>query len=403
MRIGVWLDADYNPEEGGGFSYYDKLVRSIDTYDFHESLDFCFVSTGNIEKLSLKRQCVHLKFTPSASFMEKLKCHLPLIGDLYKTKRQQRISQEQNSAFIHQLQMQHIDVIYYLRQGECHVRNFPFVATNWDIGHCSTWAFPELIYDGQFERRSHFYNTILPKALMVFAESEAGKSELMKYTHISEKKIRVVPLFAGICVEDVLPKKDQLLILDMYNLYPHKFFFYPAQFWAHKNHIGLLMAFAKFKDSHPEYKLVLTGADKGNLLHVKSIIDDMCLADSVVFPGFVPMSILNTFYTQSTALVMASYFGPTNMPPIEAMYLGCPVICSDLAGHREILGDAAIYFDATATDSIVNAMESIIQKREEYLNKLALQLQHSQFTIDVALSRINQYMFQLQTIRSNWK
>ena len=37
-----------------------------------------------------------------------------------------------------------------------------------------------------------------------------------------------------------------------------------------------------------------------------------------------------------------SLFGPENLPPLEAMALGCPVVAADVPGAREQLGDAAL-------------------------------------------------------------
>src|SRR5207253_1351991 len=43
-----------------------------------------------------------------------------------------------------------------------------------------------------------------------------------------------------------------------------EFLFYPAQFWAHKNHVNLLHALRLLHDEHSlELRLVLTGSDQG--------------------------------------------------------------------------------------------------------------------------------------------
>jgi len=59
-----------------------------------------------------------------------------------------------------------------------------------------------------------------------------------------------------------LNNEKQNEILRKYDLIKNQFFFYPAQFWAHKNHFGLVSAFARFLKSNPDYKLVLSGTDK---------------------------------------------------------------------------------------------------------------------------------------------
>lgn len=403
MKIAIWLDADYRPEEGGGFSYYDKLVKALDSYAFDPQLEVCFVSDGDIKSLPLQREKVQLTFKAHATLGEKIKAHLPLYKDYYKPILNRMQQLERHAAYRNQLQSKGIDVIYYLRQGERHVPNFPFVATNWDIGHWSTFAFPELVSDGQYAQRANFYRNILPQALSVFAESEAGKQELLHFTNISEEKIKVVPIFAGNCIEEQVSAERQAEILQQFGLTKNRYFFYPAQMWAHKNHANLIKAFAKFLETHPDYKLVFTGSDKGNKAYIQSLVEELGLTDKVVFAGFVEYAAINTFYANATALCMASFFGPTNMPPIEAMHIGCPVICSDVAGHREILGDAGLYFYARNVHSIADCMERMVAQRDMYAAAIRERATMSIFTIEVALRRINDYMVELMPIRSAWK
>ena len=52
-----------------------------------------------------------------------------------------------------------------------------------------------------------------------------------------------------------------------------------------------------------------------------------------------------SLYKESIALVMPSYFGPTNIPPLEAFNLGVPVLYSDLPGLKDQVGDAALLLD----------------------------------------------------------
>jgi glycosyltransferase involved in cell wall biosynthesis len=71
-------------------------------------------------------------------------------------------------------------------------------------------------------------------------------------------------------------------------------------------------------------------------------------------------------YLSSGALVMTSYFGPVNMPPLEAMSLGIPIIYP--IHLKEQCGDAAIYFDADDEVSLCNAIEKVFLGDER--NKL---------------------------------
>ena len=124
MKVGIWLDAEYTPEEGGGYSYYDKLVQAIDAYPFDSSIDVCFVTESQSADLHLQRSLYRLTYTPNFSIWKRVKkrfsrvCQNELIREnaINKQKRYRQILKDNG-----------IDVIYYLRQAECHINNYPFI------------------------------------------------------------------------------------------------------------------------------------------------------------------------------------------------------------------------------------------------------------------------------------
>jgi len=410
IKIAVWLNEGYTSEVGGGFSYYDKMIQAIDDYQFDSSVELCFVTESLVSKKTFSKSIIELSYVPRKlpiRFFIRIVMIVPLIGKWlkrkYKRKENEWQKKEKKDIYNKMLLDSGVRIIYYLSQANSPFFDFPFIATNWDIGHCSTFAFPELIYNGNFEWRNHFYTQILPKALMVFAESEAGKTELLKYTNIDEKKIKVVPLFAGDCVNVKSEAQKEAQFLSKNHLEKQKFFFYPAQFWAHKNHVGLLQAFATFVEQYPNYKLVFTGSDKGNLKYIQSLVSELKLEKKVLFLGFLSIEQISILYNNATSLIMATYLGPSNMPPIEAMELGCPVICSDLKGHREILGNAAIYFNPLDKEELCNAMTEMVKNRSFYKKAIEKQNRHSLFKIENSIKKMNEYFKEIAIIRNCWK
>ncbi len=396
MKIGVWLGYDLKESAGGAFSYVDRLIQLIDEYEFPKDLEICFVNLFGIG--SYHKKCIPIIPLPT-----------PIVGLLKKYVILYNIAKFFSRKYIARkglrnvLSGSEIKVMYYLHQGECLDSNFPFIATNWDIGHRSTHAFPELMWDGKpYEVRECFYRDVLPKALLVFCESQAGKQELIRYTNLGEHKIKVFPLFGGNVTNVKLSVDESEKILNSYHLKENEYFFYPAQFWPHKNHVGLIKAFAKVLETYPNFKLVLSGADKGNREYVKSIISELGITDKVLFLGFVSVEKLYCLYKYATALVMASHFGPTNMPPIEAMEIGCPVVCSNLDGHHEILGDAASYFNSYSVISIVDALEEIVVHNVEYRRKIADRKTSSEYVHTKAMPTFVSLLYELKNIRENW-
>lgn len=396
MKIGIWLRDRYVPSRGGSASYTNRLLTLIDNYQFSDGIEICYVSIAPNDKLN--REVINISQVPYviyrlSSASESLTSFIKKIDlKIIKKRGLRKILKASN-----------IKLMYYLQQTTILDSSFPFVSTNWDIGHRSTFSFPELIENREFENRDYFYQNILPKALMIICESETGKKELMEYTRIGGHKIRVMPIFAGnVCSLEISVGRMNN-ILKKIGVKRNYYFYYPAQFWAHKNHLGLLKAFKLFVNQiDNKYKLVLSGSDKGNRLYVERIIDEMGIAENVIILGFITEEEVYSLYRNATCLVMASHFGPTNMPPIEAMELGCPVACSDLGGHREILGENAAYFDSFNEISIFKAIEDIAIHREAYVDRILRQRELTKFNENHAIECLNDYLIEAARIRENW-
>jgi glycosyltransferase involved in cell wall biosynthesis len=143
------------------------------------------------------------------------------------------------------------------------------------------------------------------------------------------------------------------------------FLFYPAQFWPHKNHVNLLHAIKLLQQRGCAISLVLTGSDHGNLAHVKKTVQELGLSDLVHFCGFVPYEDILTFYREARALSYVSFFGPENLPPLEAMALECPVIYSDIPGVRTLHGDGLVYVDPKKPEAIADGVEFILDNPDK--------------------------------------
>lgn len=64
-------------------------------------------------------------------------------------------------------------------------------------------------------------------------------------------------------------------------------------------------------------------------------------------------------YRHAVGLVMPSYFGPTNIPPLEAMALGCPVAVSDKYAMPEQVGRAGLLFDPDSPEEIAGCIQKM--------------------------------------------
>ena len=395
MKIGIWLGSDIVDTIGGGGSYSNRFLRLVDNYNFDEEIELCYLTLTDNNKLN--RKCINVSQIPAllygiTRFSKTLTNFIKRV-DKYIIKRK---------GLSKILKGSDLKIICYYRPTECMDSNFPFISNNWDIGHRSTHAFPEVIVNRTFEDRDIFYKQILPKSLLTICESETGRKELIDYTGLGAHKIRVMPIFAGGVTSLSVSDEKMMSILEKIGVRRLCYFYYPAQFWAHKNHIGLIKAFKEFKKTHENFKLVFSGSDRGNKDYIIEKTQKLGLAKDVIFLGFIPEEDVYSLYKNATCLVMASHFGPTNMPPIEAMELGCPVACSDLGGHREILGDNAVYFDSYDYQSIYHALEEIVNNRESWVDKIVKQKDLTMFNAQFAMKRFNDILKEAIIIRENW-
>ena len=216
--------------------------------------------------------------------------------------------------------------------------------------------------------------------------------------------MQIIPLFPGGVVNIKTDKSITVSKIDKLSLQAGKYFFYPAQFWAHKNHYNLLLAFKKLQTDFPDLKLVLTGSDKGNKEYIREVVSKLNLTNNVLFPGFVDNETMVGFYSHASAMIMPSFLGPTNMPLLEASELNCPVLCSNLPGHIEMMGDGALYFNPADHIEMYEQMKKVldVQFREELLKKAADKLSTSLFTPENALKQLDLHLKNLIPVRKSW-
>src|SRR3989339_516329 len=224
-----------------------------------------------------------------------------------------------------------------------------------DLMHRYQRGFPEVSAHGEYGRRERHYQAVCRWARGIMVESELGKQQVLDCYGPNPDQVFVLPT---VTCQYILDGQEQAELRSLYGL-PDKYFFYPAQFWEHKNHKRLIQAAALLRDSFPDIQLVFVGSQKNAYASVRALVDQLGLAANVHFLGYVPESHMAGLYRRARALIMPTFFGPTNIPPREAIALGCPVAVSDIDGMRDQMGDAAIFFDPTSVPEIALAMEQL--------------------------------------------
>lgn len=235
----------------------------------------------------------------------------------------------------------------------------PFIWTLWDLCHLDSPEFPEVRTSGKFESREVFNSRALRKAAAVVADSAELIAKAREYFGVRESKFVTIP-FAPPASRLGESPNTRVLPTEVAEL-SGKYFFYPAQLWTHKNHLRIAEAIGKVRDRGYDLHAVFVGKDHGAGEAIRREISVLGVAAYIHFLGYVEDQEIPALYENSVGLVMASYFGPTNIPPVEAMLLKTPIIASEV--HREQLGDAAIFFNPDDASELAEGMIALVDTR----------------------------------------
>jgi glycosyltransferase involved in cell wall biosynthesis len=158
-----------------------------------------------------------------------------------------------------------------------------------------------------------------------------------------------------------LPIQDRLKVADLSVHSGNPFFFYPANFWLHKNHEVLLIAFQIYRNraGTTAWDLVLTGSDDPRRRTMQELAVALGIDDHVFFQGHVPDVELARLFASASALVFPSLHEGFGIPSVEAMKLGIPVITSNGGSLREVVGEAGLLIDPRKPLQLADAMEKL--------------------------------------------
>jgi glycosyltransferase involved in cell wall biosynthesis len=182
------------------------------------------------------------------------------------------------------------------------------------------------------------------------------KQDVVGEFGIDPGKIAVIPIRSALPATP--PRPDEVArVRRQYGL-PERFAFYPAMQFPHKNHLRLFEALAILRDRHGlTLPLILTGRSyESHSPKLEAALARLRLTEQVRMLGSVPSDDLVALFGAAWVLVFPSLFEGIGMPILEAHQYGLPVICSNAASLPEVGGDAALYFDPTSVESIVEAM-----------------------------------------------
>jgi len=246
---------------------------------------------------------------------------------------------------------------------ETHV---PFIMAIHDMQHRLQPEFPEVSANGEWESREYCFRNAARHATFLVADSEVGKADILQFyrSHVTPEQVKVLPFLPASYPNGNSLSSDGIRVRTCYDL-PERYLFYPAQFWPHKNHLRIVQALHLLRETRDlTAPIVFCGSHTGEIREhtfkeVMSFSSSVGLEKQIHYLGYVPDQDVSAIYAHATALVMPTFFGPTNIPILEAWAHGCPVLTSDIRGIREQVGNAALMVDPRSVNAIAEGIHRL--------------------------------------------
>jgi glycosyltransferase involved in cell wall biosynthesis len=328
MKIGI--DARmFGPKQGGLGRYIEQLIINLEKID-----------RAN-EYVIFLRKNNWAEYSPAAPNFIKVLADIPWYGWAEQVKMPGIIKHEK----IELMHFPHWNVPFFF--------NAPYIVTIHDLlllhyptrkastlGTVAYW-FKNLAYKIVLRHA-------VQKARAIITPSEFTKKDVMSTFNQPAEKIVTTHL---------APYNNDAAKDGRASAIPEPYVLYVGVAYPHKNLDRLLLAWNIFTEKYGnKYRLILSG--KHNYFYKKLM--ESAKSDSIIFTDFLSDADLSVVYDHASLFIFPSLYEGFGMPPLEAMAHGVPVISSRSTCLREILGDAAYYFDPEQPAEIAGAIQTVL-------------------------------------------
>ena len=209
--------------------------------------------------------------------------------------------------------------------------------------------------------------TMLPRMEpLVLTVSAFSKSRISHHLKIDESRIAVIQPGAD-HLDRVVPDYS---VIERLELKQDAYCVIVGSLDPRKNLQRVLEAISSLGHLR-DVKFVIVGG-RNNRIFASENMDEAARSKQIVWAGFVSDGELKALYEQAGCLVFPSLYEGFGLPPLEAMYCGCPVIASSRTSLPEVCGDAAMYCDAASAEDIAEKISLMMTQsalRQGYRSK----------------------------------
>jgi glycosyltransferase involved in cell wall biosynthesis len=199
-----------------------------------------------------------------------------------------------------------------------------------------------------------WYRLFLPllarRVRIIFTPSEYVKKKVKK--HFGVDNVTITP--NGVDTSVFHPTAKQTL-----NGIPEKYVLFVGSIQPRKNLMALLEAWYEIKYEFKDIFLVIAG-EAGHVFRTPKFTS----SERVRFLNYVSDHDLPGLYANAELFVLPSLDEGFGLPALEAMACGIPVLVSNGGALPEVVGEAAVIFDAGKTDNLKVSLTCCLQNKD---------------------------------------
>jgi glycosyltransferase involved in cell wall biosynthesis len=235
--------------------------------------------------------------------------------------------------------------------------------------HDMIWAFPGKYSHSKSlsvkRRLMEMYNRLTPKYALrradaVITVSHASRESIMEHLHLQHERIFVTHEAPGPLFGQVQDEHEIASVRIKYGLH-HNFILAIGSADPRKNIQRLAQAYSMLPyDLKEQFRLVVVWTHSFLAGELSGFVEYLHISDHVHFLESVPNEDLLLLYNAASLFAFPSLYEGFGLPPLEAMVCGTPVIAADNSSIPEIVGDAALLFNAQDVDEMTGVMKRVL-------------------------------------------
>lgn len=345
MRIGLNL-LHVQPSIGGVWNYILRLISTLGG-EGDSNTYICFVTRSSIDVVPTGKKNIEI-----------------VLVDIDPISRWRRVLYE-NTMLPFQVKRYRIDVLHWFAATQSFYSGTRNVVSVYDLQVFENpLLFPPL--KRLYLRYMMAYTA--RKADLLLPMSGATAQQLKSFFSVPEH--RIVTIRTVISEQFRRTSYEEIdLFRSRYGL-PEHFWLYVAHFYPHKNHKRLVEAYNMLKRTGSDpWPLVLRGDAHSLGDDIARLVQQLGLAQDIIFLPKLTESELPALYSAASAVVFPSLYEGGAIPVVEAMSCGCPVITSRLSLFLEYQNGISDYFDPQSVDEIAGAIHAFQLRHQDFSSR----------------------------------